>query len=255
MSSNCLRCGLDRSLSHRARLGTLFTPFRGTLRKFTTSNTQSILCHFTMGDNLPSFEYIERFKQLVCSICHFGVQDRDRHLQEQHHVPVDQRRKILAAYNRFKISRADQIVYLDAPIAHITCLGVPQTCLACTVPDCDFVRTNERELRSHAYTIHQWRSNTAERTLWRPVKAQTLFRDRKSLRYFVVYDNDVSSNAVDNSSSQPLDSQTSRSFAPSSSHSNSLLTVRSRKELFLPGIDDTPLAGFRELCMRLPISG
>ena len=170
------------------------------------------------------FIYVAQFKPLVCSICHFAVQDHDRHLKEKHQVPVHQRRKILTACQRYERCTAAQVTYPILPIAAINVLGAPNTCFACTASGCDFIRAHNAELRQHAYQVHRWRASELQRTLWRSVKAQTLFRDRKLVRYFIVQDEGVSGNEESNPPSTRR--STSRNLAPQGSHSRSRLTTQ-----------------------------
>lgn len=53
-------------------------------------------------DAILPFIYVEQFRQLVCSTCHFAVQDRGRHLKEKHQIPIHQREEILAAYTQYE---------------------------------------------------------------------------------------------------------------------------------------------------------
>ena len=174
-------------------------------------------------DVILPFVYVEQFKQLVCSLCHFAVHDRGRHLKDKHQIRIDRRKEILAACTQYEILSPAQITYPTVAVASIDCLGDAQTCYRCGADGCGVIRGNIDDIRKHAYEAHRWRANATQRTLWHPVKAQSLFRYHQLVRFFAVRDEDAVDDAVSNS--LPLRSSTLRNLAAQASQSSSRLTT------------------------------
>ena len=105
-------------------------------------------------DAILPFVYVEPFKQLVCSACHFAVPDRDRHLKNVYQRPINQRKKILAACTQYEILPPAQIIYLTVAVASIDCLGEVQTCYRCSADGYSVIRGNTDDIHKHAYEAH-----------------------------------------------------------------------------------------------------
>jgi hypothetical protein len=74
-------------------------------------------------DTILPFVYVEQFQQLVCSLCQFAVQDRDRHLQDKHQIKTHRRKKILTKCTQYTTLLPAQIIYPTTAVATIDCLG------------------------------------------------------------------------------------------------------------------------------------
>jgi hypothetical protein len=72
----------------------------------------------------------------------------------------------------------------------------------CQHRSCTFIAASEDWIRQHANQKHGWKKSTELPRLWKSVRAQTFFTERKLTKYFVVEAGDCELNGEANSGSE-----------------------------------------------------
>jgi hypothetical protein len=160
------------------------------------------------------FTYLPAHSVLICVEHQHAVYGLDRHLKRQHGLLAAKRRELLAAYTGLATD-APEHVSLPAPgSAPIAGLGQAQGAFLCCQEEvgeagevqqrrsCSYITINQQEMRKHTNQQHRvklarWSSPAAasykEHTarLWKRVKVQSFFRERRYARYFVVQEEEA----------------------------------------------------------------
>jgi hypothetical protein len=164
------------------------------------------------------FTYYEPYQVLLCCEHRCAVYGLDKHLKRHHSMPAAERRALLATYEDLHLVQPAK-VRQPAPYSRaINELGPAQDAFLCCYPGsrssssssssrsnsrdrdriaCSYISTSRAKMRQHVNQQHQikltrWSSAAAvsyeehAAQLWRPVKVQTFFRERRYVRYFVV---------------------------------------------------------------------
>jgi hypothetical protein len=169
------------------------------------------------------FTYYKPYQVLLCREHHCAVYGLDKHLKQQHGMPAAERRALLATYKGINLLPPAQV---SQPLPYtsraINELGSAQDAFLCCNTGsrsrsssssssssrsdssrdsdriaCSFISTSRAKMRQHVNQQHQvkltrWSSAAAASyqehaaQLWKPVKVQTFFRERRYIRYFVV---------------------------------------------------------------------
>jgi hypothetical protein len=166
------------------------------------------------------FTYLSAYRVLICVEHQHAVYGLDEHLKRHHGLPAAKRRELRAAYAGLAIDAPTQVPLPAPNTAPIAQLGRAQDAFLCCQQkeedagagasaavaaagavqqrrSCSYITTNRKEMRTHTNQQHgvkltRWLSSAARSyeehaaQLWRPVKVQTLFRERRYVRYFVV---------------------------------------------------------------------
>jgi hypothetical protein len=168
------------------------------------------------------FTYLPAYRVLICVEHYHAVYSLDEHLKRHHGLPAAKRRELRAAFAGLAINAPTQLP-LPAPNSPpIAQLGRAQDAFLCCQQEeedagagvsaavavgavaavqqrcsCSYITTNCKGMRTHTNKQHgvkltRWLSPAARSykehaaRLWRPVKVQTFFRERRYVRYFVV---------------------------------------------------------------------
>ena len=150
------------------------------------------------------FTFLPSYGVLICRQHCCAVYGLDRHLDRQHGLPIAKRRELLTAYEGLDVSAPEQVPLPTPYSAPIVELGVAQDALLCCHDSdgdsdnrCSFITTSQNWMRKHINQQHgvkltRWSSTSTTSyqehatQLWRPVKVQTFFRQRRYVRYFIV---------------------------------------------------------------------
>jgi hypothetical protein len=155
------------------------------------------------------FTYLPRYRVLICGEHQQAVYGLDEHIKRHHSLPIAQRRELLAAYAGLAIDTPMQITLPELHSAPIPELAIAQDAFLCcqaiqqrdssgsSGSVCGYISTSHLWMRKHTNKQHnlkltRWSSSAAASyeehaaQLWKPVKVQTFFRERRYIRYFVV---------------------------------------------------------------------
>jgi len=132
------------------------------------------------------FEYLPRYKVLVCKTHRYAVRDLDEHLKRLHKTAIAERRAITSHFaDCERIGHAQ--VTLPPPLEPpFDCLGTPKRAYICEEPECEELSTSRDAIRIHCNKKHDWRSTPDQRTYWHEVWVQTFFNAAGLQRYFTV---------------------------------------------------------------------
>ena len=121
---------------------------------------------------------------LVCRQHCTGVLNLNRHLQEQHKTPVQQRQEVVQYFNQFSTAEPSTIQLPRQPAKAIQERGAPLDGLRCTA--CSYITVSSDEMRKHCKKTHELPWIGDKSSLFTLVKVQTFFNSRGLRKYFVV---------------------------------------------------------------------
>jgi hypothetical protein len=152
--------------------------------------------------------YLPAYSVLVCQQHQHALTSVDEHLKRHHQLPLKERRELLSAYSSLSLLSPAQVP-LPAPYqTPLPELGAPEDALACCCKKsssssdtlytaCGFISTSRSWMQQHVNKQHKiqltrWSTSStasyAEHAtqLWKPVKVQTFFQEKRYRRYFLV---------------------------------------------------------------------
>jgi hypothetical protein len=168
------------------------------------------------------FFYLSAYSVLICVEHRCAVYGLDEHLKRHHSLPAARRRELLAAYRGFAIYALKHVTLPAPSSAPIAELGRAQDAFLCCQQEeeeagtgagaavaagaaaaaqqrrsCRYITTNRQGMRKHTnrqHSVKLTRGSSPTATsygehaarLWRPVKVQIFFCERRNVRYFVV---------------------------------------------------------------------
>jgi hypothetical protein len=161
------------------------------------------------------FTYLPYHSVLVCLTHQCAVYSIDEQLKRYHKLPVAQRRELLAEYQGLTLCSPIEVQTPPPYSAPIAELGPARDALLCSQPAatkqvcgssyrrkskdgyCGFISTSRVAMRQHLNQQHsvqlsRWSTASAvsyaehAAQLWKPVKVQTFFQERRYIRYFTV---------------------------------------------------------------------
>jgi hypothetical protein len=168
------------------------------------------------------FTYLSTYSVLICVEHQHAVYSLDEHLKRRHRLPIAERRQLLATYQCYSLYPPQQLSLPAPSSAPIAELGPAQDGFLCcqgqtakvgaalaerlhvsysssssSSSSCSYITTNRKEMQKHTNQQHsvklsRWSTLSAASyaehaaQLWRPVKVQTFFQERRYVRYFVV---------------------------------------------------------------------
>jgi hypothetical protein len=151
--------------------------------------------------------YLPTYHVLICCDHRYAVYGLNEHLKRHHKLPAHTRRELLAAYHHLYLLPPNQVPIPEHNSAPLLELGKPVDAFACCYQlatsstsssrACTYISISRKQMQQHLNQQHsikltRWTSLSATSysnhaaQLWKPVKAQTFFRERRYLRYFVV---------------------------------------------------------------------
>jgi hypothetical protein len=142
--------------------------------------------------------YLPTYRILICREHHYAIYSVDEHLKRYHKLPIVDRRAVINAYSNLSLLSPDQVPLPTPYIPPLVELGAPEDALLCCCSiACSFITTSRSCMKKHINQQHsiyltRWSTPSAisyaehAAQLWRPVKAQTFFRERRYIRYCVV---------------------------------------------------------------------
>lgn len=130
----------------------------------------------------------------------------DEHLKRHHKLPIVKRRALLVEYEGLSLSLPSQMLLPEPYSAPIQELGAAQNAYLSCQPtqqrksrseSCNYIPTSrlqmqQHENQQHSVKLSRWSTPLAPSyaehaaQLWRPVKVQTFFQERRYVRYFIV---------------------------------------------------------------------
>jgi hypothetical protein len=156
--------------------------------------------------------YLPLYSVLVCQEHQHAIYSLDEHLKRQHQLPIAERRELLTLYSHLLLLPPEQVPLPELPSAPLAELGLPQDAWLCCYSSssssssgessaCGFISTSRTWMRRHVNQQHSIKlsrgptpsaATYAEHAaqLWKPVKVQTFFQERRYIRYFVVQEQD-----------------------------------------------------------------
>jgi hypothetical protein len=169
------------------------------------------------------FTYLSAYSVLICNEHQHAVYGLDEHLKRHHSLPIARRRELLTAYAGLAINTPREVALPTPNSAPITELGQAQGAFFCCQQReqeeeeeeeeeaigvvqqrriCGYITTNRQKMRKHTNQQHsvkltRWSSTAAilfeehAAQLWKTVKVQTFFLERRYIRYFVVQEEEA----------------------------------------------------------------
>jgi hypothetical protein len=154
---------------------------------------------------------------LICIEHHYAIYGLDEHLKRHHGLPAVKRRELLAAYTELAIDAPEHVSLPTSAGAPKTGLGQARAAFVCCQGgageageeggagragevqqrrSCSYITINQQEMRQHtsqhhnvkllrwsSYATASYKEHSAQ--LWKPLKVQSFFRERRYVRYFV----------------------------------------------------------------------
>jgi hypothetical protein len=152
--------------------------------------------HSTSNDVNDIFWYHCDSKVLICKEHNDSVQNLSTHLSEKHCTTLSQRRAIVQKYAQHERLPPRQVPLPSPEEPPIAALGPPLDGFLCHGYDCEFISINESTIRHHCNKAHGWTSSKDDKAYWQQVRVQTFFQNRALRRYFVVCEQEGSTEPV-----------------------------------------------------------
>jgi hypothetical protein len=163
------------------------------------------------------FTYYEPYQVLLCREHCCAVYGLDKHLKQQHGMPAVKRRALLATYKGINLLPPAEVAQPAPYGPPIDALGPAHDAFLCYCSSssssasssnnrdsnsaaCGFITISRAKMQQHVNQQHsikltRWSSPAAAlyrdhaAQLWKPVKVQSFFRERRYVKYFVVQEN------------------------------------------------------------------
>jgi hypothetical protein len=150
------------------------------------------------------FIYLSSYNILVCRVHQYAIYNVEEHLKRHHSLPIQKRRELLASYSHLALLPPSQVsmpALSSAPFAELRRPQDAWLCCYCysssTEPASQFISTSRSWMQKHLNQQHsiklsRWSTPSAASyaehaaQLWKPVKVQTFFQERRYVRYFTV---------------------------------------------------------------------
>jgi hypothetical protein len=165
--------------------------------------------------------YLSTYCVLICQQHQHAIYGVDEHLKRYHKMLAAERRALLSAYHHLPLLSPGQVPLPEPYSTPLAELAAPVDALVCccktssessessssssssgsssSAPSraCGFISTSRKWMQQHVneqHSIHLTRWSTTSTVsyaehaaqLWKPVKVQTFFREKRYVRYFIV---------------------------------------------------------------------
>jgi hypothetical protein len=146
--------------------------------------------------------YNTQYQLLICREHGYALQNFKTHLRDEHSLSLTERKVIIAQHEQQPLTPASQLVHPLSVSSPVPGLKKAIKAYQCQHRSCTFIAASEDWIRQHANQKHGWKKSTELPRLWKSVRAQTFFTERKLTKYFVVEAGDCELNGEANSGSE-----------------------------------------------------